>query len=532
MTTDPWWQAATFYQIYPRSFGDGNGDGVGDLPGALERLPYLAELGIDAVWLSPFFPSPMRDFGYDVTDYTGIDPLFGTLADFDRFVEAAHALGIRVVIDFVPNHTSDEHSWFRASRERDDRFADWYVWRDAGGDGTPPNNWRSVTGGSAWSWDEGRGQYFLHSFLPFQPDLDLVHPPVLEALQAAMRHWLDRGVDGLRVDMIDFLAKDPLLRDEPDPDYRFADAVHHLNRTEEIRPILRALMGVMDEYDDRVLIGEINPELDIRRQVAWHGDADAPLMDLPFNFGLMRQPFEARALGAYLSEYDAAVPAHGWPNLTLGNHDVSRLASRLGAHAAPLAAVLLLSARGTPFLYYGDELGLEDVPVAEADVQDPWGLREPGRGRDPNRTPMPWDAQALHAGFSAATPWLPVGEGNRAKAPMTGGAPSPTPLAALYRRLLALRRRFVALRTGNFHLVELGEEVLGWRRVSRDGAQSLLVVMNLTAEPAIVTVADVDARPGIALVTDEAVGWEGGGLRLVPWSGAILDEGARRAHRT
>ena len=521
--SDPrWWHSAVFYQIYPRSFQDGDGDGVGDLAGALERLPRLAELGIDAVWVSPFFTSPMRDFGYDVTDHTGVDPLFGTLADFERFVERAHALGIRVVIDFVPNHTSDEHPWFAASRaSRENEHADWYVWSDARPDGAPPNNWRGVTGGSAWSWSPEREQFFLHSFLPFQPDLNLAHPPVLAALHGAMRHWLDRGVDGLRVDMIDFLAKDPELRDEPDPGYRFADAVHHLNRHDELAPILSSMMGVLAGYDDRVLVGEINPESSIAKQVAWHGTADAPLMDLPFNFGLMREPFEAEPLGRYLAEYDAAVPAHGWPNLTLGNHDVPRLASRLGEERTVIAALVLLTVRGTPFLYQGDELGLTDVPIPQDAVQDPWGLREPGRGRDPNRTPMPWDSAAEHAGFSTVTPWLPVGEANRTRAPFAHGRPAPSALARWYGDLLAVRRRHEALRTGDFELAVLGPGLLAWRR-GVPGGESLLMVANLSTERALVARPELGAHvepilgsPGYGTVTDR-------GLRLEPWAGVVL----------
>ncbi len=521
--SDPrWWRSAVFYQIYPRSFQDGDGDGVGDLAGALERLPWLAELGVDAVWLSPFFPSPMRDFGYDVTDHAGVDPLFGTLADFDRFVEGAHALGIRTIIDFVPNHTSDEHPWFASSRKgREGEHADWYVWSDARPGGAPPNNWRSVTGGSAWSWSTEREQYFLHSFLPFQPDLNLAHPPVLAALHGAMRHWLDRGVDGLRVDMIDFLAKDPELRDEPNPDYGFADSVHHLNRHGEIAPILCSLMGVLAEYDDRVLVGEINPESSIAKQVAWHGTRNAPLMDLPFNFGLMREPFEARSIGDYLARYDAAVPAHGWPNLTLGNHDVPRLATRLGEERAALAALLLLTARGTPFLYQGDELGLIDVTIPPDAVQDPWGLREPERGRDPNRTPMPWDSEAVHAGFSDAAPWLPIGHANRTKAPFADGRPTPKALTRWYRELLAVRRQHEALRTGDFALLSFGQDLLAWRRGAEDDA-SLLIVANLSAEGAFVPLRNLGRHVEIVAEMSQSGAVTADGLRLDPWSGVIL----------
>ena len=523
--TAPWWRSAVFYQIYPRSFQDGNGDGVGDLGGAAARLPYLAELGVDAVWLSPFYPSPMRDFGYDVTDYRGVDPLFGTLADFDDFVARAHALGLRVVVDFVPNHTSDEHPWFVRSRARaDDEFARWYVWADAARDGGPPNNWRSVTGGSAWSFDRRRGQYFLHSFLPFQPDLNLSHPPVLAALHEAMRFWLDRGVDGLRVDMIDFLAKDPALRDEPDAGYRFADAVHHLNRP-ELRPILRSLMGVLDEYDGRVLVGEINPELSVARQAAYHGERSAPLMHLPFNFGLMRQPFDVEHLGAYLREYDAAVPQHGWPNVTLGNHDVGRLATRIGPESVALGAMLLLTVRGTPFLYYGDELGLEDVEIPQDRQRDPWASREPGRGRDPNRTPMPWRAGERHAGFSASEPWLPIGERNAAKAVDSDPPGQPRDVLRVYRELLRLRRSSDALRHGDMEIVDLHPALLAYVRRHPPTGESLLVLLNFAPEPVSPTCTRGHGR--VAFSTDEIGPADRGGVAVAPFGGAVLSRSDR-----
>ena len=530
-TAARWWREAVVYQIYPRSFADGNGDGVGDLLGARARLPYLAHLGIDAVWLSPFYPSPMRDFGYDITDYCDVDPLFGTLDDFDGFLADAHAHGIRVIADFVPNHTSDMHPWFLASRaSRDGPQADWYIWADAAPEGGPPNNWRSVTGGPAWSWHEGRGQYALHSFLPFQPDLNLAHPPVRDALHAAMRFWLDRGVDGLRVDMVDFLAKDARLRDEPDPEYSFASAIHHLNRP-EIDGVLRGLMDVATPYGDRVIVGEINPGLSIAQSVRYYGTADAPLMHLPFNFGLMGQPFEAKALGAFIRAYEAALPAYAWPNATLGNHDVSRLASRVGEANARVAAMLLLTLRGTPFLYGGDELGLTDVAIPPDRAQDPWEARVSGRGRDPNRTPMPWQADRPHAGFSDAEPWLPVGDANRRRA-VDRQQDDPTSLLSLYRDLLALRRANPALRGGDLSMLDPGEGVIAYRRAApvpvadgmvappTPGGDAVLVVLNPGTDPRAVPIPD--GYEEIVLATDGDVCAVAGQLVLPPHTGAIL----------
>jgi len=292
----------------------------------------------------------------------------------------------------------------------------------------------------------GRGQFVLHSFLPFQPDLDLTHAPARAAVHDAMRFWLDRGADGLRVDMVDFLAKDPLLRDEPDPDYRFADAVHHLDR-QRLPEVLRGLRDVVAAYPDRVLVGEVNPELPIESVVALHGTPGDPLLDMPFNLGLLRTPFTAQALAGHLADYDAAVPPWAWPNVTLGNHDVSRLASRLGGKSARCAALLLLTARATPFLYNGDELGLTDVAIAADQVRDPWEARAPGRGRDRNRSPVPWDDHSPGAGFTTGRPWLPVGAENKRRA-VARQVSDPGSILSLYRALLRLRRTHPVLVQG------------------------------------------------------------------------------------
>jgi alpha-glucosidase len=352
----PWWQHAVFYQIYPRSFADANGDGVGDLEGIRQRLDYLHWLGVDAVWISPFFPSPMEDFGYDITDYCDVDPLFGTLNDFDRLLAEAHDREIRVVLDLVPNHTSIEHPWFKESRRsRSSSKRDWYIWHPGKSNGEPPNNWECVTGGSAWSWDFETGEFYLHSFLPRQPDLYWRQPDVREAMFNVLRFWLDRGVDGFRIDMIDFLVKDAQLRDDPpNPHYEpspnrpwytsWYALEHRYSRDQpEVHEILRQMRSVLDAYRDRCAIGEMDFFPVLEYQLAYYGANDE--LHLPFNFGLISYPFRPTSLREFIRNYDQAVFDVGWPNYTLGNHDLSRLASRLGPHRAKMAAIFLLTLR-------------------------------------------------------------------------------------------------------------------------------------------------------------------------------------------
>ncbi len=403
-----WWQRGIVYQVYPRSFMDSDGDGVGDLPGILSRLDYLRWLGVDALWLSPIFPSPMKDFGYDVSDYTAVDPVFGTLADFDRLVEAAHARGLKLILDFVPNHTSDEHPWFKESRaSRHHPKRDWYLWRDK------PNNWLSCFGGSAWQLDAATGQYYYHAFLPEQPDLNWRNPEVVEAMLGVLRFWLERGVDGFRVDVLWHLIKDEHFGDNPpnaawcegmDP-YQALVPVQTSDRP-EVHDIVRKMRAVLDAYEERVLIGEIY--LPMERLVQYYG-MDLRGAHLPFNFQLLSAPWDAGHLARLIAEYERLLPAGAWPNWVLGNHDRPRIASRVGPAQARVAAILLLTLRGTPTLYYGDEIGMHDVPIAPGEVQDPFERRVPGLGlgRDPVRTPMQWSA-APNAGFTRGRPWLPV----------------------------------------------------------------------------------------------------------------------------
>ena len=358
-----WWKRGVIYQIYPRSFQDTNGDGIGDLKGITARLDYLTWLGIDAIWISPIYPSPMADFGYDVSDYCNIDPLFGSLDDFDELVTSAHARGIKVILDFVPNHTSDRHPWFLESRSsRTNPKRDWYIWRDGKADGSPPNNWLSQFGGPAWTFDAATGQYYLHSFLREQPDLNWRNPAVREAMYDVLRFWLERGVDGFRVDVIWLLIKDAALRDNPlNPNYRPTEpGIHRVlqlysSDQPEIHDVIAEMRAIVDRYDERVLIGEIY--LPIEKLVAYYGK-DLGGAHLPFNFQLIHAAWRAPVIAKLVTDYEGALPAGGWPNWVLGNHDQPRIAARVGEAQARVAAMLLLTLRGTPTMYYGDELGI------------------------------------------------------------------------------------------------------------------------------------------------------------------------------
>lgn len=483
-----WWQRGIVYHVYPRSFMDSDGDGVGDLPGITARLDHLRWLGVDAVWISPIYPSPMADFGYDVSDYTGVHPLFGTLEDFERLVQAAHARGLRVILDFVPNHSSDQHPWFLESRaSRDNPRRDWYIWRDPAPDGGPPNNWLSNFGGPAWTLDEATGQYYYHAFLPEQPDLNWRNPGVVDAMLDVLRVWLDRGVDGFRVDVIWHLVKDPEFRDEPpNPAWTEAerpyDALLHVHTTDqpEVHAVIGRMRRLFDESGDRVLIGEIY--LPVERLMRYYGEEE-PGVHLPFNFQLILAQWDARHLARLIDEYEAALPEGGWPNWVLGNHDQHRIASRVGAAQARVAAMLLLTLRGTPTIYYGDEIGMRDVAIPPERVQDPFEKNVPGKGlgRDPERTPMQWSA-APNAGFTTGEPWLPLAE-DFAEVNVEAQRADPRSMLALHRRLIDLRRGEPALEVGRFRGVEADGDVLAYLRHSRSGESDFLVVLNLGPRP-------------------------------------------------
>ncbi|MDJ0866480.1 MAG: alpha-amylase family glycosyl hydrolase [Myxococcota bacterium] len=477
-----WWQHGVIYQIYPRSFMDANGDGVGDLEGIRQRLDHLAWLGVDAIWLSPCFPSPMADFGYDVADYCDIDPLFGTLADFDRLLADAHARDIRVVLDWVPNHTSDQHAWFRESRaSRESPKRDWYVWRDPRPDGSPPNNWAAIFGGPAWEWDEATGQYYLHMFLREQPDLNWRHPEVEAAMHEVLRFWLDRGVDGFRIDVIHHIAKDPALRDNPViagglPGWGGLEHVHDQDHP-DIHPMLRRLRGVLDAYPERMAVGEVYI-MDPAVVARYYGRGDE--LHLAFNFSFLHTPWDAERMRDEFERFDGLVPAEGWPDSVLSNHDVPRHATRydhpqLGDRRARVAAALLLTLRGTPFLYYGEEIGMRNVEVPVERMQDPLAVTlHPKVSRDGERTPMLWTA-APGAGFSSADPWLPLGAPEPG-ADVDAQRADPRSLLSLYRDLIGLRRATPALHRGSYRRLDAPAGVWAFER--RAGDERVRVALN------------------------------------------------------
>ena len=484
-----WWKHGVIYQIYPRSFLDTNGDGVGDLKGIIERLDYLAWLQVDAIWISPIYPSPMADFGYDITNYCDIAPVFGKFACFMRLLDEAHRRTIKVILDLVPNHTSDRHPWFvdsRASRTSSKRT--WYIWRDAKADHAPPNNWMSNFGGSAWEWDERTGQYYYHAFLKEQPDLNWRNPQVRAALYSVMRFWLDLGVDGFRIDVLWHLIKDAAFRDNPaNPAY--APGQPDINRylqiysadQPEIAEVVTEMRAVVEAYRDRVLIGEIY--LPLKRLVDYYGE-DLAGIHLPFNFQLLFTAWRASAIAALIAEYEQDLPVGAWPNWVLGNHDHKRIATRIGIHQARVAAMLLLTLRGTPTLYYGDEIGMSDVPISFEAAQDPRERREPGLdlGRDPQRTPMQWEGSTF-AGFSSASPWLPVAA-DHALINVAAEREDPTSILTLYRRLITLRRASPALTQGSYRPLSFAENVLCYERANGD--QRLQIALNFDSKPKVV----------------------------------------------
>jgi len=494
MATNHWWRGAVIYQIYPRSFLDTNGDGVGDLPGIIEKLDYVASLGVDALWVSPFFKSPMADFGYDIADYRAVDPLFGTLDDFDRLLAKAHRLGLKVMIDQVLSHTSVEHDWFRHSREsRDSDKSDWYVWADARPDGTPPNNWLSIFGGVAWQWEPRRGQYFLHNFLASQPDLNFHNPAVREAQLDNVKFWLDRGVDGMRLDAINFCFHDPALRDNPpkppelrtgrgfSPDNPYAFQYHWHNNTQpENLGFLEELRALMDRYPDVAALGEISSEDSLATMAEYVGEKR---LHMGYSFELLTDDSSAGYIRHTVETLEAKMP-HGWPCWAISNHDVRRAVTRWGgedgdgALARQLVA-LVCSLRGSVCLYQGEELGLPEADVPFEQLQDPYGIAfwPTFKGRDGCRTPMPWNAEP-NANFSQATPWLPVPETHRERS-VARQEVDPGSVLHATRHFLRWRRSQPALVEGDIRFLDAPEPVLAF--VRRGGGQSLLVVFNLSA---------------------------------------------------
>ena len=506
-----WWQTGVVYEIYPRSFADGDGDGTGDLAGITSKLGYLAWLGVDAIWIAPFYPSPMADFGYDVADYTGVDPLFGTLADFGELLERAHDHGIRVIVDYVPNHTSDRHPWFVESRSsRSSARRDWYVWRDPKPDGSAPNNWLSMFGGPSWEWDEATGQYYLHTFLAEQPDLNWRNPAVREAMFGVARWWLDRGVDGFRIDVAPMVMKDPEMRDNPPNPSPRPDEVARLGRWitqlhlndhahPDMHELYRSFRSLLESYPgDRVSIGELHhPDYDTWAR--YYGERQDEI-HVPFNFHLTYAAWTADAVRAAVEGVQGALPPGAWASWVLGNHDQPRFASarRAGRAQAKAGMLLLLTLRGSPTIYYGEEIGMVDVSVANEQARDPVEQREPGRGRDPERSPMQWDA-GPNAGFAppGVTTWLPVAP-DADRVNVAAQAEDPDSLLNLTRRLIELRREHPVLRLGDFE--PFGPTPDGTYAFKRSSAEGRLrVLVNFTDAPATIP----GGGPGSVLIGTE-----------------------------
>jgi len=485
-----WLQGAVIYQIYPRSFYDAKGTGIGNLKGIIDKLDYLGgspdSLGITAIWISPIYKSPMADFGYDIADYTDVDPIFGNLNDLKTLVREAHKRSIKVLLDFVPNHSSDEHPWFIESKSSlDNPKRDWYTWRDPKADGSPPNNWLGVFGGSAWELSSETNQYYLHSFLAKQPDLNWDNPDVREAIKSVMRFWLDLGVDGFRVDAVDWLSKDAKLRDDPiDPNainkklnYDHESLRHLYSRDgPHLFDRLNEMTETLAEYKDRFMITEAHPETNdkIEGYLKYYQGVN-PHLSAPFNFQGIYLPWEVSSFRNFIDSFQAKMKPGYTPIYTVGNHDESRIASRIGSAAARTAALMLLTLPGMAFIYYGEELGMTDVSIPKGKIQDPFTV--PGKGRDPQRTPMLWD-ESLNAGFTTGDPWLPISP-DYLDINALVQSKSETSSLALYKRLIQLRNELPVLKNGSYLAIDVNEHVFSYER--RLGQDVLLVLLNFKA---------------------------------------------------
>ncbi|MBB5220260.1 alpha-glucosidase [Amaricoccus macauensis] len=522
-----WWRGAVIYQIYPRSFQDTTGDGIGDLKGITERLDYVAGLGVDAIWLSPIFTSPMADMGYDVSDYTDIDPTFGTLADFDAMIARAHELGLKVIVDQVLSHSSDQHPFFRESRSsRDNPKADWYVWADPKLDGSPPNNWVSIFGGGAWQWDTRRRQYYFHNFLPEQPDFNFHNRDVQDWLLGTMRFWLERGVDGFRLDTVNFYFHDKLLRDDP-ADYRVKtepaanpyDMQYHIfskNQPENLA-FLERMRSLLDEYDGRMMVGEVGESHHAIRMMGEYTSGNS--LQMAYSFEMLGAPFTAAHFRKQIEDFFEGAP-RGWPTWAFSNHDVHRHASRWARHGigreelAKLTGAMLLSFQGSICLYQGEELGQTETELELFELTDPQGINfwpEPV-GRDGCRTPMVWDANAPSAGFSTGRPWLPVKEAQAAQA-VAGQAGVADSVLEFYRKMLRLRRDTPELVSGATAFFDVSEPILAFTR-----GGNVLCIFNLSPEAR-----DVRLTGGGALALAQGAEHRGDILHLHPNGFAILE---------
>ncbi len=530
-----WWRGAAIYQVYPRSFQDTNGDGIGDLPGITARLPYLADLGLDAIWISPFFTSPMKDFGYDVSNYRDVDPIFGTLADFDRLVARAHELGLKVLIDQVLSHSSDEHAWFQESRKSTTNpKADWYVWADARRDGTPPNNWQSVFGGSAWAWEPHRRQYYLHNFLTSQPDLNFHHEPVQDQLLEEVRFWLERGVDGFRFDACNFHFHDRKLRNNPPaggkgqelssvrPGNPYGFQIHKYDKTQpENLPFLKRLRGLLDQYG-AASVGEVGDEDSIPTMAAYTADGDK--LHMAYGFKLLNDEFSAARIRKVVEEFERKSRAGGgWCCWSFSNHDCVRVVTRWGqgvqdpAFPKVLLAVLG-SLRGSFCVYQGEELGLPEAEVPFERLVDPYGKAfwPDFKGRDGCRTPFPWEAKSPHGGFSAHEPWLPFSSAHPALAADVQ-VQDPDSVHAFFRGFLHWRKGQPALRDGDLRFLPAADPILAFTRTA--GSERMVAVFNLGPEPAAYTLpAGTRSLEGHGLDPGTRQGRQ---LTLPPWGGCF-----------
>ncbi len=527
-----WWRGAVIYQVYPRSFQDTNGDGIGDLRGVIERLPYIASIGVDAIWLSPFFTSPMLDYGYDVSDYRDVDPMFGTLKDFDALIERAHQLGLRVIIDLVLSHTSSEHPWFRESRaDRTNAKSDWYVWADPKPDGAAPNNWLSVFGGPAWQWDGARMQYYMHNFLREQPDLNFHNMDVQDALLDVARFWLQRGVDGFRLDTVNFYVHDAELRDNPSLSnvevtamtapsvnpYSFQSHINDKSRPENI-DFLKRLRSVMDEFQDITSVGEVGDDqrgLEIQAEYTQGPDR----LHMCYGFDFLSSSYPTGARIAEVLERFQRIARNSWACWAFSNHDVVRHTTRWSlspeAHRAYLA--VLLSMRGSVCLYQGEELGLNEADIAFEDLHDPYGIRfwPAFKGRDGCRTPMVWHANRQYGGFSETKPWLPVAEEHASQA-VDAQEHDPDSMLNFYRRMIAYRASRPELVKGTFDVVEADEGFLSAIRTY--GGKRLFTAFNLSGQARGV------GLPAGAWTTDHDAPFDAGnGTILPPWQATFKE---------
>lgn len=524
LQADPWWKGASIYQIYPRSFCDSNGDGIGDLPGITSKLDYVATLGVEAIWLSPFFRSPMADYGYDVADFCDVDPIFGTLKDFDTLLAKAHSLGLKVIIDQVYSHSSDQHPWFEESRRsRDNEKSDWYVWADPKPDGSPPNNWLSVFSGSSWEWDARRGQYYLHNFLPEQPDLNLHNPKLREAILRVPRFWLDRGVDGFRLDALNFGFHDRTLIDNPAatkfkrPPTRPHDFQEHVNNMSqpEIYPFLEDIRALMNEYPSKFSVAEIGGPFPLEEMKAYTRGDKRLNTAYAFDF-LYADSLTANFIRSVLKDWPGG-EMDGWPSWAFSNHDAPRAISRWQGDCpadqyAKLLCLLITGMRGNMFIYQGEELGMSQAEVAYEDLKDPEAIANWPHtlGRDGARTPMPWSDDQLNAGFSVSKPWLPIDPGHL-KSAVSRQDQAQNSVLNFWRKAIKLRCGLSVLRQGEHAFPPCDERLFVCQRTL--GSQSILIIVNPTADRI-----PFDWNAGITLLETES--FNSGSVP--PWAGIII----------